>query len=252
MDSAPTQTIIANARAPRTQHAIDTLAAAVAELGFDGFAAVAWIPCPAALPTTYVMSNLHEDWLARYRKDRGAVIDPVAIWCKTHGAPLVWSEEVQPRGATFKDGDASPRQRHGWSLAVRDAVGVPGMFSITRVGTPASAEELAGKQLALRVLAHRAHRMLLTDWRAQWASTAEDALTGREVEVLQWAADGKTALDTAAILDIKLSTVRFHTNNAVRKLKTENIAAAVFRALVLGQLHGLPVLDIEADGKQRR
>jgi len=58
--------------------------------------------------------------------------------------------------------------------------------------------------------------------------------------MLRWAADGKTAQDTATILGIRLTTARFHINNAVRKLQADNITGAVFRALVLGMLHGLP------------
>lgn len=252
MASAPTQASVANEHPSYRSLAIDTLAAAAAELGFDGFAAVAWIPCPASLPALHVLSNLQDDWLARYRVNRNAAIDPAVIWCRTHGAPLVWSEEVQPYGPTFNDAAASLGPRHGWSLAVRDALGVPGMFSLVRATRPLDTEKPASKQLAMQVLAHRAHRMLLADWRARWNSTAGEPLTGREVEVLRWAADGKTALDTAAILDIGLSTVRFHINNAVRKLKTENIAAAVFRALLLGLLHGLPDPGAEVDFTPRR
>ncbi|KQP20513.1 LuxR family transcriptional regulator [Pseudorhodoferax sp. Leaf267] len=249
MDPALTQISASNVHAPRTQLAIETLAAAAAELGFDGFAAVAWIPCPASKPIPCVMSNLHDDWLARYSGERDAATDPAVIWCKTHGAPLVWSEEISSHRPMLKHGHPLQGPSHGWSVAVRDALGVPGMFSLVRASRPVGADELANKQLAMQVLALRGHRMLLSDWRARWNTTAGEALTSREVEVLRWAADGKTALDTAAILEIGLSTVRFHISNAVRKLKTDNIAAAVFRALVLGLLHGLPNLPAEADGK---
>lgn len=236
-----------HAHAPGRQPAIDELSAAAAALGFDGFAAVAWIPAPAAMPTTCMLSDLPDKWLARYRSDDGAAQDPAVLWCKTRTSPLVWSDEAVRHGPTLTQDITQPVARHGWSIAVQDALGVPGMFSLVRTSGPIGREEQASKQLAWRVLAHRAHRTLLASWRAQKNHAAEDALTSREVEVLRWAADGKTALDTAIILDIKLSTVRFHINNAVRKLGAANIAAAVFRALVLGQLHGLPDRYVDMD-----
>ena len=61
-------------------------------------------------------------------------------------------------------------------------------------------------------------------------------LSGREREVLLWAAQGKTAWETAAILAISPKTVEFHLANCGKKLgttaKAQTILAAARRGLL--------------------
>lgn len=62
------------------------------------------------------------------------------------------------------------------------------------------------------------------------------ALTAREREVLLWAAQGKTAWETSAILGISPKTVEFHLANCGRKLgaatKAQTILAAARKGLL--------------------
>ncbi|GAB3353599.1 helix-turn-helix domain-containing protein [Lysobacter tyrosinilyticus] len=62
------------------------------------------------------------------------------------------------------------------------------------------------------------------------------ALSAREVEVLRWTAEGKTASEISQIVNISERTVNFHINNAMMKLDAANKTAAVVRAVVLGLL----------------
>jgi LuxR family quorum sensing-dependent transcriptional regulator len=57
------------------------------------------------------------------------------------------------------------------------------------------------------------------------------SLTPREREVLWWAAQGKSASEVAEILHISKRTVEEHTQNAIRKLGTDNRTQAVAIAL---------------------
>lgn len=59
-------------------------------------------------------------------------------------------------------------------------------------------------------------------------------LTPREIEMLHWAAAGKTSLDTADILGIAEKTVKTHLYAAMQKLDVLNRAAAVAKAIKLG------------------
>ncbi len=65
---------------------------------------------------------------------------------------------------------------------------------------------------------------------------AAPELSGREREVLLWAAQGKTAWETASILGISPKTVEFHLANCGRKLgtsaKAQTILAAARRGLL--------------------
>lgn len=65
----------------------------------------------------------------------------------------------------------------------------------------------------------------------------EKSLTGREIEVLKWAAHGKTSREISEILIVSVNTVNFHMKNAKSKLETVNKTAAVARASKLGLLN---------------
>lgn len=59
------------------------------------------------------------------------------------------------------------------------------------------------------------------------------AMTARELECLRWVAQGKTDVEIAVILSIKARTVRFHVENAKRKLQVATRVQAVAQAMKL-------------------
>ncbi len=59
-------------------------------------------------------------------------------------------------------------------------------------------------------------------------------LTFREIEVLKWSAEGKTAAEVAIILDVKIRTVNFHIGSAIRKMGVTNKTSAVVQAALHG------------------
>ncbi len=65
---------------------------------------------------------------------------------------------------------------------------------------------------------------------------ANTALSGRELQCLNWVATGKTSWETAAILGLSERTVNFHIKNACRKLNVYSRQAGVTQALRLGLL----------------
>lgn len=60
-------------------------------------------------------------------------------------------------------------------------------------------------------------------------------LTHREIEILKWSAEGKTAGDIAIILSLKERTIHFHIASAIQKMGVCNKTAAVVQAA----LHGM-------------
>lgn len=59
-------------------------------------------------------------------------------------------------------------------------------------------------------------------------------LTTREIEILKWSAEGKTAADIAIILSMKERTVHFHVANAIQKMGASNKISAVVQAALSG------------------
>lgn len=62
------------------------------------------------------------------------------------------------------------------------------------------------------------------------------SLSIREIEVLRWSAEGKTAADIGIILKLKRRTIHFHMSNAVKKMGVRNKTAAVAQAMMSGVL----------------
>lgn len=61
-------------------------------------------------------------------------------------------------------------------------------------------------------------------------------LSSREVEVLRWAAKGKTSAETGMILGISERTVNFHIARAIEKCGACNKISAVAQAVLRGLL----------------
>ena len=62
-------------------------------------------------------------------------------------------------------------------------------------------------------------------------------LSGREREVLQWAAEGKTARETAYLLGLSESAVNLYSARAMTKLRARTKAQAVAIAVRNAILH---------------
>ena len=68
---------------------------------------------------------------------------------------------------------------------------------------------------------------------------AQANLTEREVECLSWVAMGKTDAEIAIIIDRSIPTIRFHLDNAMKKLNASNRTQAAALASQLGMLGSL-------------
>ena len=65
-------------------------------------------------------------------------------------------------------------------------------------------------------------------------ATISPTLTRREVQCLRWAAAGKTDAEIGIILDLSVSTVRFHLRNAAERLGAKGRAQSIQLAVGLG------------------
>uniref|UniRef100_UPI00384ACE79 helix-turn-helix transcriptional regulator n=1 Tax=Brenneria izbisi TaxID=2939450 RepID=UPI00384ACE79 len=63
----------------------------------------------------------------------------------------------------------------------------------------------------------------------------------RENEILYWASMGKTYPEIAMILDIKISTVKFHIGNVVKKLGVLNAKHAIRLGVELQLIKPVPL-----------
>jgi DNA-binding CsgD family transcriptional regulator len=69
-------------------------------------------------------------------------------------------------------------------------------------------------------------------------------LSGRELQILKWFAEGKSADETATIVGISAATVMFHYRNAAHRLGTVNRTHTVVEAVRRGLL---PITEAQVD-----
>ena len=212
---------------------LDVLSASVLEMGFEYCAfGVRW-PLPLTQPTMFVVSNYADEWKLLYAERNYIACDPTVAHGLVSQAPLVWSDEV------FADAPAlwSEAREHGLLAGVSQsafsAMGAAGLLSVGRSHEPIGSAELRQRRASLWWLAQAGLEAMIGVTDAGGPNTGSICLTAREVEILRWSADGKTAGDIAAIIDISERTVGFHINNALLKLGTANKTAGVAKAALL-------------------
>lgn len=203
-----------------------------------GFQTDERIIAPEGLPNRHIFTTFPSAWIERYQIAGYVDVDPILIAANLSPLPIRWRDFIaQPKPhPIFEDA-----RRHGLgsgvSIPVYGAAGERAIFTAATADTPeASAEHearMVGEIYVSAMYFHQAVQQLDTQL---VASRGVGKLSPREVEVLLWAARGKTAWEIGLILKISEHTVTFHINNAKRKLGAVNrhqaIAAAISSGLI--------------------
>ncbi|AIO68604.1 autoinducer binding domain-containing protein [Burkholderia oklahomensis] len=205
------------------------------ELGFDNFSYGFCHPIPFTKPRIVILSNYPERWRGRYSELGYVNIDPTVLHGRNSQSPFTWSELPTSDVRSFWDEANAHGLVVGWAKSILDSDGGLGMLTLARSNEELCGKELAAKNLRMCLLADLTHMVLSDAYRKEMTASA-DKLSAREVEILRWHADGKTADEIGRILSISIDTVKFHTKNAVVKLGASNKTAAVARAAIMGLL----------------
>ena len=213
--------------------------AALAELGYDRicYSLITSHPSVGLNAGHGVVRNYPEDWMKHYIANDYVKKDPVPQNCFFASSPFTWTEVTEncrlsreqlrvmdeAQDAKLLDGIAVPFHGINGELAgvgiASSAGGIkPDKFLLHKIG-------------AMAVQFHLAY----TEKEARYDHIADIHLTGREQEILLWAAEGKSDSIVAEILGITHSAVRFHMNNIFKKLDANERTLAVVKAI----RHGL-------------
>lgn len=203
-------------------------------IGFDFCAYGLRVPLPMSNPRTCLINNYPMAWQARYGEAGYLDIDPTVLHGRRTRVPVIWSDEVFAGAEDLWQEAQSFGLRVGWAQSSLDANGVGGMLTLARSSEHLSAAELKANAFKMRWLVSVAHLSLARFIVPKLYAKPTETLTDREIEVLKWAADGKTSGEISEILVISVDTVNFHVKNAIQKLRTANKTAAVVRAAMLG------------------
>lgn len=216
---------------------LQRIAQAARSLGFEYCAYGARIPRSFSNPRTVMLNNYPQSWQDCYQSRNYLAQDPTVLHCRQSSAPIVWTEAVFGSSPELWAEAKAHGLRHGWAQSSLDALGVGGMLTLARSGEPLTEAWLSTEEVKLRWLVCVSHQSLSRLLRSRHGRTAQAELSDRELEVLRWTADGKTASQIARILSVSENTVNFHIKNATAKLRVCNKTAAVVQAALMGLLN---------------
>jgi LuxR family quorum-sensing system transcriptional regulator SolR len=206
------------------------------ELGFDHCAYGLRMPLPITNPGIFMFNNYPTAWQAQYQAKNYLAIDPTVQHAMRSLLPILWSDELFRPASDLWEEARSFGLRHGWAQSIRDFNGTIGMLTLARSNEPITKTELDAKRFKMAWLAQTAHLGMSQCLTPKLMPEVDVKLSNREIAVLRWTADGKTASEISCILNIAERTVSFHINNVITKLNATNKTSAAIKAAMLGLL----------------
>ncbi len=218
------------------ENAVDLFVAisrAAVELEFEYCAYGMRVPLPVSQPKILMVNNYPKEWQLHYTRENYLTIDPTVSHGARSIAPLVWTDEIFSSCPSFWEEARAHGLRVGWAQSCYDSQGVGGLLTLARPNDKLTVRELDERSLRRTWLTQLAHQGMSRFLVQQLMPETLIQLTSREIEVLRWTADAKTASEVAEILNIAERTVNFHINNAMEKLGVCNKIAAAIKAAML-------------------
>jgi LuxR family transcriptional regulator, quorum-sensing system regulator BjaR1 len=179
-------------------------------------------------------SGWNQEWEQRYIREGYAADDPVPNSVSVRTNPYYWKEAEKIYSENLRSVKIMNEARSefhmlgGYCVPIHGLRGVAGVVSIAtdQLNWQLSEHEDAALHL-ISIYAYEAVRRV----RKPVDSTGGPQLTRREIDCLQWIAEGKTTWEIGTILSISEHTVGEYVGNAARKLGTFSRAHLVARAL---------------------
>lgn len=206
-----------------------------------GLAHVAYL-CPSfphhSVSEPFVTLTYSETWVDHYKKESYGLIDPVHNIGARSVLPLDWSKlpRVEKKvQRMFGEAREAGVGQQGLTIPVRGPTN--GFWALFSVTSHDSDVEWSGRRFDLiKDLVHVAHYVHQRAFQLHVEDVPVDLniITKREIEALEWSAEGKTLGDIAILMRISAETVKSHLDSARFKLQAINRVHAVTKAIRAG------------------
>ena len=178
-------------------------------------------------------------WNEHYQKQGLVMIDPTLHMAKRSIAPVDWSrlERSPDFQRVFRDAHDFGIPDQGITIPVRGPYGDIGLLSAVRECSRDEWKKLVPNVISdLQSLAVHIHDNVMTSDTIS-RMLYHPTLSSRELEILQWAAAGKSQQDIGDILSISHRTVEVHLRSSREKLNALTTPQAVGRAIGIGLIY---------------
>lgn len=186
----------------------------------------------------FVCSNYAAEWLSVYEAEKYYNTDPVLRHCMNSTLPLTWERE------TFKSRQEKQLYEaactHGLDQGVAFPVHGPnGEFGILNLVPGKLLRESSQQEFNQKIADWALIRDYVFESSKRFTTVISDdeseaSLTPREIECLNWAAEGKSSWEISTIFNCSEATVNFHFSNIRRKFAVNSRQQAIVKAMRLG------------------
>ena len=210
------------------------------QLGFETVSAMTVVDRGVGRSEFITVDNTPVEFADTYTNPVGYRRDPVMQHCKRQSVPIIWDRHTYAEnGASEMWEQQAP---HGFCTGIAMALHLPEgrhfMLGVDRdQALPEDPNYLQRLVADLQLFAVHAQEAAIRLLLPQELQPERPGLTPRELEVLRWTMDGKTAWEVGNILSITERTVVLHASNAAHKLGCVSKHQAVLKALRLGLIY---------------
>ncbi len=166
--------------------------------------------------------------------------DPVMQHCKRNSVPIIWGQSTYLANDAIDiwETQAPFGYRNGIAMALHLPEGRHFTLGVDRdQALPTNSDELTRMVAELQLFAVHAQDTAMRVLVSAQLQPERPALRPRELEILRWTMDGKTAWEVAVVLALTERTVVMHLQNAMEKLGCTSKHQAVLKALRLGLIY---------------
>ncbi|MBR0716594.1 LuxR family transcriptional regulator [Bradyrhizobium liaoningense] len=214
----------------RVPDAMDALEAAFGRFGFETII-VTGLPNPDQQFAQMVLAKRWPaEWFKLYTENNYDRVDPVVRMCRQSINPFEWSEapydvELEPGATEVMNRAGDFRMSRGFIVPIHGLTGYEAAVSLGGVHLDLNPRSKPALHLMAMYGFDRIRRLLAP------VAGRSTHLTPREREVINWAAQGKSAWEIGEILHITQRTAEEHLATAARKLGAVNRTHAVAIAI---------------------
>ena len=210
------------------------LAQATRDLGFDGYAFLAF-----EANWTFAVSDYHEEWQSRYFARHYSTLDPVVTHAKSRLKSFVWWSERELKSAT-DDGKRLLKEaidfgiRWGITIPVRTGYGHASMLTLSSRRPSVSGEPEIDAVAAAAIVGELQGRVEAL--KAEATGESFFYLKPKEILYLKWIAEGKSMQEVADMHRVKYNSVKINLESAKQRCGATNITQLVALAIRRGMI----------------
>lgn len=208
----------------------DMFQCAIARFGLDHFIITDIPGVDQRFEQAVLLRRWPPGWFEAYVSGGFVRIDPVIRFCRSTTTLFEWMEasydpEREPRAREVMRCATEFGLVRGLSLPIHGLNGLETCFSVSGQNPELTRRTRPALHLMMMYAFERLCQV------ATHETTGVNPLTPRERDVLCWAANGKSAGETAELLAITERTVNAHAGAAIAKLGANNRTQAIVRAM---------------------